>query len=96
MKNGSDGAYYSMLNSEGNQITGYQKGFTVKHVVDTVGAGDGFAVGVLSGVLEGIPLNEAVIRGNAIGSMAVMVRGDVEGYPTRRQLDAYIQNNAIR
>jgi len=91
MKNGSDGAFYSEIDGNGRCISGYQKGFKVSRVIDTVGAGDGFAVGILSGILEGIPLNEAVIRGNAIGSMAVRVLGDVEGYPTRRQLQDYIK-----
>ncbi len=89
MKNGSDGSYYSFLDANGRR-EGYQKGFPVRQVVDTVGAGDGFAVGVLSAILEGLGLPEAVVRGNAIGSLAVMVRGDVEGYPTRPQLDRYI------
>jgi 2-dehydro-3-deoxygluconokinase len=90
MKNGSDGAYYSFLDEDGRRCDGYQKGFAVHQVVDTVGAGDGFAVGVLSAIMEGLGLSEAVVRGNAIGSLAVMVRGDVEGYPTRPQLDRYI------
>lgn len=91
MKNGADGAYYSGLGQDGEPVAGYQKGFKVKTVVDTVGAGDGFAVGVLSALLEGHSLQEAALRGNAIGSLAVMVRGDVEGYPNRKQLQHYMQ-----
>ena len=92
MKDGPDGAYYS-YQEEGRLIErGYEKGFPVKRVVDTVGAGDGFAVGILSGLMEGLSLREAVVRGNAIGSMAVMVQGDAEGYPTRRQLTEYLKS----
>ncbi|MEN6413070.1 MAG: sugar kinase [Veillonellales bacterium] len=91
MKDGSRGAHYSCAGDNGNSARGYEKGFPVKRVVDTVGAGDGFAVGVLSGLLENISLKEAVIRGNAIGSLAVKVRGDVEGYPTKKQLEEYLQ-----
>jgi len=94
MKNGPDGAYYSTDNQDETCERGYQKGFRVNRVIDTVGAGDGFAVGVLSGLLEGLPLADAVVRGNAIGSLAITVRGDVEGYPTRNQLDAYIAHHA--
>jgi len=94
MKNGPDGAYHSTRNSDGSCEKGYQKGFRVNRVIDTVGAGDGFAVGVLSGLLEEVPLADAVVRGNAIGSLAITVRGDVEGYPTRSQLDAYIAHHA--
>jgi 2-dehydro-3-deoxygluconokinase len=91
MKNGSDGAYHSKRESDGRLTQGYEKGFKVQRVVDTVGAGDGFAVGVISTMLEGHTLAEAVRRGNAIGSLAVTVQGDVEGYPTRKQLDEYLR-----
>ena len=90
MKDGPDGSFYS--HQEGREVVeeGYAKGFPVRRVVDTVGAGDGFAVGVLSALLEGLSLRQAVVRGNAIGSLAVTVQGDVEGYPTRRQLEEYL------
>lgn len=65
-------------------------GFKVPKVVDTVGAGDGFAVGVLSGILEGLSIRDAVIRGNAIGSIQVMHPSDNEGLPTRAKLEEYI------
>lgn len=68
-------------------------GFKVDKVVDTVGAGDGFAVGVLSGVLEGLSLEAAVTRGNAIGSLQVMVRGDNEGLPTHEKLGKYLKKH---
>lgn len=90
MKDGAAGAYYSMKMTDVEIISGYEKGFQVKQVVDTVGAGDGFAVGVISGLLEGLPLNESVRRGNAIGSLAVMVKGDSDGYPARKELDEYL------
>ena len=58
----------------------------VDNVVDTVGAGDGFAVGVISALLEGKTLQQAVQRGNKIGSLAIQVLGDSEGLPTREGL----------
>jgi sugar/nucleoside kinase (ribokinase family) len=61
-------------------------GFRVARVVDTVGAGDGFAVGVISALLEGLPLPQAVERGNAIGARVVQCSGDSEGLPNRVQL----------
>lgn len=90
MKDGPEGAFYSHRESDEAIEEGYAKGFPVRRVVDTVGAGDGFAVGVLSALLEGLTLKESVVRGNAIGSLAVTVQGDVEGYPTRRQLEEYL------
>lgn len=55
-------------------------------VVDTVGAGDGFAVGVISGRLESLSLKDSVMRGNIIGGLQLTVEGDNEGLPTREQL----------
>ena len=64
--------------------------FTVEHVVDTVGAGDGFAVGVVSALLEGKSLQEAAERGAAIGALAIMVAGDNEGLPTKEGLAKFL------
>ncbi|MDR9835221.1 sugar kinase [Herbaspirillum huttiense] len=83
IKLGAAGAYWR--NSEGE---GRVAGVPVKEVVDTVGAGDGFAVGVISGMLEGLPVPEAVMRGNRIGAFAIQVVGDMEGLPTRAELEA--------
>lgn len=55
-------------------------------VVDTVGAGDGFAVGVISGRLEELSLKDAAMRGNIIGGLQLTVEGDNEGLPNRKQL----------
>ncbi|QSO51274.1 sugar kinase [Alicyclobacillus curvatus] len=69
--------------------------FSVDHVVDTVGAGDGFAVGVISGLLDGLSLRDAVMRGNAIGAMQVMVPGDNEGLPSQAQLAAFLAKHRV-
>jgi len=61
-------------------------GVVVEHVVDTVGAGDGFAVGVISARLEGLSWPQALARGNWIGAQAIQVIGDMEGLPYRWQL----------
>lgn len=63
----------------------------VEEIVDTVGAGDGFAVGVISGLLDGKSIQEAVIRGNAIGALQVMSPGDMDGMPTGLKLDEFIE-----
>lgn len=72
--------------------TGYYPGFRVDHVVDTVGAGDGFAVGIISAFLEGRTVPEMAERGNAIGAMQVMVESDNEGLPTPKELSGFIEN----
>jgi sugar/nucleoside kinase (ribokinase family) len=81
IKLGPDGAYYRTQLDQG-----FIAGVPVSRVVDTVGAGDGFAVGLISALLEGRDVSEAVQRANWIGSRAVQSRGDMEGLPTRLEL----------
>ncbi|TAL89872.1 MAG: sugar kinase [Candidimonas sp.] len=81
VKLGRDGAYFS-----GDDAQGYVPGFPVAKILDTVGAGDGFAVGVISALLEGCDIRAAVRRGAWIGARAVQVLGDTEGLPTRAEL----------
>jgi dehydrogluconokinase len=81
IKLGADGAYWAT-----GQQAAYVAGFPVEQVIDTVGAGDGFAAGVISGMLEGLSVQDAVRRGAWIGARAVQVLGDTEGLPTRVQL----------
>ena len=66
-------------------------GFPVEKVIDTVGAGDGFAVGVISGLLEGKAVEESVRRGNAIGALQVMNISDNEGLPDREELRLFME-----
>lgn len=80
IKLGAQGAYYRTP-----QDQGFVAGVPVARVVDTVGAGDGFAVGLISALLEGREITEAVQRANWIGSRAVQNRGDMEGLPTRAE-----------
>ncbi len=84
IKTGADGAWFKTASGEQGAVAPVK----VENVVDTVGAGDGFAVGVISALLEGKTLPEAVRRGNAIGALAIQVPGDSEGLPTRAELGA--------
>ncbi|MCS4251675.1 sugar kinase [Pseudomonas sp. BIGb0164] len=81
IKLGPDGAYYRTQMDQG-----FVAAVPVEKVVDTVGAGDGFAVGMISALLENLSFPEAIQRGNWIGSRAVQSRGDMEGLPTRSEL----------
>lgn len=82
IKTGADGAWYKTADGEQGHVAPVK----VDNVVDTVGAGDGFAVGVVSALLEGRTLHQAVARGNKIGALAIQVQGDSEGLPTREAL----------
>jgi 2-dehydro-3-deoxygluconokinase len=94
VKLGADGAYYERRGESFNEF-GFVAGVRVARVVDTVGAGDGFSVGVISALLEGQSAVSAVARGNRIGALAVQALGDSEGLPTRDELDALEAAQAV-
>ena len=81
IKNGADGTYF---------LDGSNSGFVecvkVDHIVDPIGAGDGFAAGLLSGLLDEISLEQAVLRGNIVGARVITIQGDIEGLPERQQV----------
>jgi 2-dehydro-3-deoxygluconokinase len=82
VKLGAAGAYFATPSERGRV-----PGVPVGQIVDTVGAGDGFAVGVISALLEGLGLEQAAARGNWIGARVVQFPGDCDGLPTRAELD---------
>lgn len=86
VKLGKEGAYFS---EKGGQ-SGFSPAFPVRKKVDTVGAGDGFAAGVISALAEGETLQEAAFRGNVIGAVQITHRSDNEGLPTREELSKII------
>ncbi|MDK2807270.1 MAG: 2-dehydro-3-deoxygluconokinase [Thermoanaerobacterium sp.] len=88
IKIGDKGAYVK-TKDESFTVSGYK----VEKIVDTVGAGDGFATGVISGLLEGLTLKDAVKRGNAIGAIIIMSPGDNDGLPDREALDRFMKEN---
>ncbi len=90
VKVGADGAI-AYQGGRKYAVPSYQHG----PIVDTVGAGDGFAVGVESGLLEGLSLPEAVQRGNAIGTIQIMNVSDNEGLPTREQLMTFMKDTPL-
>lgn len=63
-------------------------GVPVERVVDTVGAGDAFAAGLISARLEGRDWPAALARANWVGAQAIQVVGDMDGLPRRHQLPA--------
>lgn len=84
VKVGETGAYY--FTKENKELV---PSYKVNQVVDPVGAGDGFAAGFISGLLDGLELPEAVARGNAVGAIVTMTNGDIEGLPERTDLNNF-------
>jgi 2-dehydro-3-deoxygluconokinase len=71
----------------------YVPGFVVDEVVDTVGAGDGFAAGVLSSLLEGGSVAQALTRGCAVGAMQTQFVSDNDGLPTHTELEKFMETH---
>jgi 2-dehydro-3-deoxygluconokinase len=85
LKAGDKGAWYA---------DGAERGFCTCHSVpeiDPVGAGDAFCAGLLSGLLDGQPLRDAVARGAALGAFCVSTFGDYQGLPDRDGLQAFTE-----
>ncbi|WP_195572348.1 sugar kinase [Paenibacillus sp. 1001270B_150601_E10] len=81
---GGVGMNYVVQGSQVNEVP-YQP---VEQVVDTVGAGDAFCAGLLSGLVRGCSVQEAVQLANVTGAMAVQAFGDWEALPTWAQVEA--------
>jgi sugar/nucleoside kinase (ribokinase family) len=85
VKRGADGA--DLFTADGAHHT--LPAFDVD-TIDTVGAGDGFAAGLISAGLDGLPPADALQRAAAVGALATTSAGDSDGLPTRAQLDAFL------
>ena len=82
---GKRGAFYKSAVESGVVPT-----FMADEIINTLGAGDGFAAGLISGICDEIPLGEAVIRANAVGSMQLNCDSEHAGLPTMAQLREYM------
>lgn len=58
-------------------------------VIDTVGAGDAFVAGYLSGYVSGFEIQQRLDRGNLLGGVVVSTHGDWEGLPTLENLSLF-------
>lgn len=84
VKLGAEGAYARTANEEA-----LVPGIDVQ-VVETVGAGDAFNAGFLSGQLRNWALNDSLRLGNIMGGLATTAPGDVEGLPDWSEIQPYL------
>lgn len=84
LKAGDQGAWYA----DGEE-RGFCPCFPVMEI-DPVGAGDAFCAGLISGLLDGCSLSDAVLRGAALGAFCVSAFGDYQGLPDRATLQEFI------
>jgi len=85
VKNGELGAELFTAAGEHHRL-----GAFAVETVDTVGAGDGFAAGLISAGLDGLDPAAALERAVAVGALATTSPGDSDGLPTRAELDAFL------
>jgi len=88
LKRGAEGA--SVL-IDGSMVDA--PGFSIDPI-DTVGAGDAFVAGYLSGLLDGLDVERTLQRANACGAMACLVPGDWEAAPSLRDLERFLDGDA--
>lgn len=81
IKIGKDGCF--VKNKDGSFIA---PGYTVKNVVDTTGAGDNFASGLISGLLQGKELKDACRYACAVAGVAIQFQGGCTGVQSREQV----------
>lgn len=81
-----DGLDAHAMDSTGNTVT--IAGRPLRSVVDPVGAGDGFVAGFLSGIFDGLALEDSLMRAHRCGAAVVNALGDIEGLPTRSDIEA--------
>lgn len=85
---GSEGsAYYSR-----DGLISHASAFHVPNVVDTTGAGDSFAAGFMTGLLEGMDIADCLVRGNACAALAIRKVGAREAIPTAEELEVFLKN----
>ena len=84
LKAGDQGAWYA----DGDN-RGFCPCFPITEI-DPVGAGDAFCAGLISGLLDGCSLPEAVRRGAALGAFCVSTFGDYHGLPDRATLEEFL------
>lgn len=89
-KNGKEGSIYFDKYKK-VEVPGVYLGKTV----DTVGAGDGFAVGVIYSMLNRFDSETMLKNANIIGSRQVTVEGDNEGLPTCEELKKLVKRREL-
>ena len=87
IKNGGEYSFFAEAGGDSGRIPSFE----IKQIVDAIGAGDGFAAGVLSGILEEKSLEQAVHFAAAVGALVISSPGDVEGLPTRMEVVEFIE-----
>ncbi len=90
IKKGAEGVYAKTINGEEYEFPA----FPVEKVVDTTGAGDAFAAGLLLGLVRGYNLRKALIYGNAVAALKTTRLGS-HNVPGHDEVIKYIWDHQI-
>jgi sugar/nucleoside kinase (ribokinase family) len=90
IKLGGDGCY--VRSREGFEVA--KPAFKVA-VVDTTGAGDGWAAGFLQGLVKGWDLEKCAIVANAVGGLVVTKIGAITAMPTKSELLRFLRSQGM-
>lgn len=66
--------------------------FKITSLVDSTGAGDAFSAAFAVAVAEGLPVNEAMLFGNAAGALACTKADTIPSFHNRQQINEFIKN----
>jgi ribokinase len=63
--------------------------------VDGTGGGDAFVAGFIYGLLKGLPVEECLVYGSAVGASCVQAAGATTGVFEASQLEQFVQQNPL-
>lgn len=85
LKMGAEGVFAS---SEGRT---YRVGTIASEVVDTLGGGDNFVAGFITGIVDGVSLEEALYFGSATAAIAISQYGANGAVKSKQQVQEYLE-----
>jgi sugar/nucleoside kinase (ribokinase family) len=90
IKLGAKGCFVKLNGMRGIRV----EGFNVP-VVDTTGAGDGWAAGFEQALLEKRELEECATIANAVGALVVTKLGAITALPTREEVRSFLKEKGV-
>lgn len=89
IKDGSKGAWHFTLGQAGL----HGKPFSLRAIVDSIGAGDAFDAGFLGARVQGQTRSGCLRSGNALGALVCLTPGDWESLPTPKELQSFLRGD---
>lgn len=87
LKMGADGVFASSAGKT------YRVGTIAEEVVDTLGGGDNFVAGFITGIVDGFCLEEALYFGSAAAAIAISQYGANGAVKSKQQVQEYLNAN---